>query len=146
MTYIEFPKHFVFDRANQSWKPRQGGKTIGCISHVSPAFGELYFLCILLNKVKGPTSFDDLKTNGVVYKIVKEVCIAHGLLDDDCEYISSIKEASTWSNVCSLRKLFVSMLLCSSLSDPAHVWATTKNILCEDMIYNKDAMTYSREY
>lgn len=147
LTYLEFPKHFVFDKANKSWRPRQGGRTIGRISHVSPSSGELYFLRILLNQVAGPTSFDDLKTfNGTTYKTFKDACIARGLLDDDSEYISALKEASVWATGYALRRLFVSMLLCSSLADPLRVWDNTKDILSEDMLYSKEAKSFAREY
>ena len=139
MSYVEFPKHYVFDKRERCWVPRQSGKTIGRISNVSPSCGELYFLRILLNKVKGPTSFDDLKTfDGIIHKTFRDACIARGLLDDDLEYISAIKEASLWASGLTLRKLFVNMLLCSSLANPQRVWSETKELLCEDVLYSKD--------
>ena len=147
LTYVEFPKHFVFDRILRCWKPRQGGKSIGRISHVSPSSGELYFLRILLNVVKGPTCYDDLKTfNGKIHETFKDACIARGLLDDDAEYIAAIKDASFWAMGISLRKLFVSMLLCASLSEPSNVWNLTKDILSEDMLYNKNVAGFSRKF
>ncbi|KAI9070477.1 hypothetical protein K1719_047560 [Acacia pycnantha] len=62
-------------------------------------------------------------------------CFARGLLDDDQEYISTIKEASVWASGNSLRKLFVSMLLCFSLHRLDFVWKETSKLLSEDALY-----------
>ncbi|XP_052621302.1 uncharacterized protein LOC111898559 [Lactuca sativa] len=58
---------------------------------------------ILLNKVKGPTSFDDIRTvNGQTHSSFRDACYALGLLDDDKEYIDAIKEASHYGSELSL--------------------------------------------
>ncbi|XP_054781855.1 uncharacterized protein LOC129289058 [Prosopis cineraria] len=99
LTYSEFPHHYVYERNKRAWKERKRDFAVGRITHVSPSSGELYFLRILLTKVKGPTSFDDIKTvNGVIYPTFKDACFALGLLDDDREYINAIREASVWAS------------------------------------------------
>ena len=141
LTYVEFPKHFVYERKKRCWKPRESGKAIGRIHHVPPSCGELYYLRVLLNKVKGPTCFDDLKYfDGVVHNTFRDACAARGLLDDDAEYILAIKEASLWAPGSGLRRFFVSMLLCSCLSDPLHVWLNSKTILSEDLFYTASSI------
>ena len=61
----------------------------------SPGSGQLFYLRLLLTKVKGPTSFEDIKTiDGVLYPSFQDACYALGLLDDEQEYIDAIKEAS----------------------------------------------------
>ncbi|XP_052626722.1 uncharacterized protein LOC128133368 [Lactuca sativa] len=81
------------------------GKAIGRIHSVSPNLGEAYFLRILLNKVKGPTSFDDIRTvNGETHSSFRDVCYALGLLYDDKEYVVAIKEANH-SDLRSFRKI-----------------------------------------
>ncbi|CAH1415218.1 unnamed protein product [Lactuca virosa] len=62
LTYVEFPTKFVWKRGDRIWKPREVGKCIGRIHSVSPNLGEAYFLRILLNKVKGPKSFEEIRT------------------------------------------------------------------------------------
>ncbi|XP_052626960.1 uncharacterized protein LOC128133528 [Lactuca sativa] len=95
LTYVEFPKKFVWILNGRFWKRRKVGKAIGRIHSVSPKLGEAYFLRIFLNKVKGPTSFDDIRTvNGQTHSSFTDACYALGLLDDDKEYIDAIKEAS----------------------------------------------------
>ncbi|CAH1452958.1 unnamed protein product [Lactuca virosa] len=95
LTYVEFPTKFVWILNGRFWKRRKVGKVIGRIHSVSPKLSEAYFLRILLNKVKGPTSFDEILTvNGQRHSSFRDVCYALGLLDDDKEYIDAIKEAS----------------------------------------------------
>ncbi|XP_023734360.2 uncharacterized protein LOC111882234 [Lactuca sativa] len=107
LTYVEFPTKFVWNRGDRIWKSRQVGKCIGRIHSVSPKLGEAYFLRILLNKVKGPKSFEEIRTvNGEEYSSFRDACYALGLLDDDNEYIDAIKEASHSGSVCLNRRLF----------------------------------------
>jgi hypothetical protein len=54
-------------------------------------------LRILLNYVKGPTLYANIKTvKGVLYDTFKEACFAMRLLDDDKEFIDVIAQASQW--------------------------------------------------
>ncbi|KAI9128206.1 hypothetical protein K1719_001199 [Acacia pycnantha] len=136
LTYIEFPKHYVYQRDNRAWKRRKKGSFVGRITHVSPSSGELYYLRLLLTKVRGSRSFDEIKTvDGFMHNNLKDACFARGLLDDDQEYISAIKEAFVWASGHSLRKLFVSMLLCFSLHRLDFVWKETSKLLSEDALY-----------
>ncbi|CAH1439013.1 unnamed protein product [Lactuca virosa] len=95
LTYVEFPTKFVWKANSRKWEPREIGFLIGRIHAVSPKLGETYFLRILLNKVRGPTSFEDIRTvNREICPTFRDACYALGLLDDDKEYIEAIKEAS----------------------------------------------------
>ena len=45
---------------------------------------ELYYLSILVTKVKGLKSYEDIRTvNGITYPSFRDACYALGLLDDD---------------------------------------------------------------
>ncbi|XP_071739009.1 uncharacterized protein [Rutidosis leptorrhynchoides] len=61
LTYVDFPTKFIWNKDDRVWKLRKR-KTgaIGRIHHVSPAAGDLFYLRILLNKVKGPTSYEEI--------------------------------------------------------------------------------------
>ncbi|XP_021985309.1 uncharacterized protein LOC110881326 [Helianthus annuus] len=121
---------------NRCWEPRQKGKAIGRIHSVPPSFGEAYFLRILLNKVKGPKSFDDIRTvNGHVHDTFRDACYALGLLDDDTEYIEAIKEANETTTCSYIRVLFAMMLLSNTLSRPKVVWQSTWKYMTDDFIY-----------
>ncbi|XP_035835819.1 uncharacterized protein LOC110888316 [Helianthus annuus] len=135
LTYVQFPRFYVWKLDKRIWVPRIKGKTIGRIHSVSPSTGEAYYLRILLNKVKGPTSFDDIKTvNGRVYDTFRDACYALGLLDDDSEYIEAIKEANISGSAAYIRNLFATMLLSSTLSRPEVVWESTWKYMTDDFL------------
>nr|KAJ0226811.1 hypothetical protein LSAT_V11C100048490 [Lactuca sativa] len=138
LIYAEFPTKFVWISNGRFWKRRKVGKAIGRIHSVSPKLGEAYFLRILLNKVKGPTSFDDIRTvNGETHSSFRDVCYALGLLDDDKEYIEAIKEASHSGSGFYLRFLFATLLMCNSMSKPEVVWENTWEYLADGILYNQ---------
>ncbi|XP_019179269.1 PREDICTED: uncharacterized protein LOC109174490 [Ipomoea nil] len=133
LTYIEMPTKFVWKKDIREWHPRKKGSSIGRIFYVPPASGEIYYLRCLLNIVRGPTSYKDIRTvNSVEYLTFRDACYAHGLLDDDKEYIDAINEASYWSSAHSLRKLFVVLLTSSSIIRPENVWNQVWEHLSED--------------
>ncbi|XP_052625895.1 uncharacterized protein LOC111907790 [Lactuca sativa] len=119
LTYVEFPTKFVWKPNDRLWKPRNFGRSIGRIHSVSPKLGEIYFLRILLNKVKGPKSFEEIRTvNGEEFPTFRDACYALGLLDDDKEYVEAIKEASHSGTSFYMRFLFATMLMSNSLGRP----------------------------
>ncbi|CAL9237149.1 unnamed protein product, partial [Arabidopsis halleri] len=138
LTYADFPTAFVWRAKERVWKIRERGFAIGRITHVPRSAGEDYYLRILLNKVPGPKSFDEIKTvNGIVYDTFHDACFAKGLLDDDREYIDAITEASLWGSGNYLRKLFVVMLMSNSVDDPLRVWNATWEMLSEDLLHKE---------
>ncbi|XP_052620949.1 uncharacterized protein LOC111908283 [Lactuca sativa] len=138
LTYVEFPTKFVWVLNCRFWKRRKTGKAISRIHSVSPNLGETYFLRILLNKVKGLTSFDEIRTvKGETYSSFRDVCYALGLLDDDKEYIDAIKEASHYGSGFYLRFLFATLLMCNSMSKLEIVWEDTWEYLADGILYNQ---------
>ncbi|XP_035837075.1 uncharacterized protein LOC110925357 [Helianthus annuus] len=136
LTYVQFPTWYVWKTENRCWQPRKKGNTIGRIHNVAPSLGEAYFLRILLNKVKGPKSYDDIKTvNGHVHDTFRDACFALGLLDDDKEYIEAIKEANETATASYVRNLFGMMLLSNTMSRPEIVWESTWKYMTDDFIY-----------
>ncbi|XP_052623734.1 uncharacterized protein LOC128129080 [Lactuca sativa] len=130
----------AMDREIQSmfWKPREVGKCIGRIHSVSPNLEEAYFLRILLNKVKGPRSFEEIRTvNGEECLSFRDACYALGLLDDDKEYIDAIKEASHYGSGFYLRFVFATLLMSNSMSKPEVVWENTWKYLADGILYNQ---------
>ncbi|XP_035842064.1 uncharacterized protein LOC110923839 [Helianthus annuus] len=137
LTYVEFPGKYVWKLKDRCWQPRKTHVSVGRIYSVSPSLGEAYFLRILLTKVRGPRSFEEIRTyDGVIYPTFRDACYARGLLDDDNEYIECIKEASFTGNGNYLRCLFGTLLLSNTLSRPEVVWDKTWEFLSEDILYN----------
>lgn len=65
-TYDEIPKHYVWNDGDKSWKKRKRGYQIGRIAYAHHSSGEVWYLRMLLTKVRGPTSFESIRTvNGV---------------------------------------------------------------------------------
>ena len=74
---------------------------------------------ILLEFIKGPTSYEDIWTiDGVLHPTLKDACYSMGLLDDDKEYIDGITEAGSWGSTFFMRKLFSMLLMSGSISRP----------------------------
>lgn len=138
LTYADFPTKFVWHLKERVWKPRKRGFSIGRVTFVPQSTGEVYYLRVLINVVKGPTSFADIRTvAGVVYNTFEEACFALGLLDDDKEYIEAIKEASWWATGKYLRRLFAIMLQTKSVMLPNRVWEAAADILSEDILLRR---------
>ncbi|GJY51737.1 hypothetical protein Tco_0442584 [Tanacetum coccineum] len=134
LLYAEIPKYFVWNTHKRIWDERQRGFSLGRIHHVPPSWGELFYLRILLNKVKGPKEWKELKTfDKVVYPTYRDACYARGLLQDDKEYIDGLMEASEWGMGDYLRSFFVMLLMTDSMSRPEYVWEKTWHKMAEDV-------------
>lgn len=82
----------------------------------------MHYLCILLNIIKGPKSFKELRTVvGTVYPSFKDACYSFSLLDDNKEFIDAINEVSYWASGVYFQRIFVGMLVSNSLTRPLHV-------------------------
>ncbi|XP_047267387.1 uncharacterized protein LOC124897838 [Capsicum annuum] len=137
LTYAEFPLKFVWNKKSKEWKERNNSAfSIDRIFFVPPGSGELYYLRMLLNIIKGPKCYEYLRTvNNIVHLIFRDACYALGLLDDDKEYVDVIKEASNWGMPSYLRQLFSMLLLSNSMSRPEFVWEATSMLLSEDILH-----------
>ncbi|XP_076881485.1 uncharacterized protein LOC143529609 [Bidens hawaiensis] len=137
LTYIEFPKKFVWKQDERHWDHKRGF-SIGRVHHVPPAFNETYYLRILLNKVRDPTCFEDIRTvDGEVCATYRDACYKRDILDDDKEYIEAIEEASHTASGYYLRSLFATMLITYSLSRPDDVWEKTWPYLIDGILYKQ---------
>ncbi|XP_074299946.1 uncharacterized protein LOC141631133 [Silene latifolia] len=135
LTYAQFPTKYVW---KDGWIRRSKGNNIGKIAYVHPTAGERYYLRLLLNIVKGPTSFDDLKRiNEVVYPSYKEACYAYGLLSNDKEWHEALNEANRWAMPSQLRELLVTLILFCEVTDVKTLWENSYSMLSDDIERNK---------
>ncbi|XP_058752597.1 uncharacterized protein LOC131625751 [Vicia villosa] len=145
LMYSNFVSKFVYVKKMREWKPRQKGYTIGRLIWVPPTTGELYYLRMMLTHVKGPKSYDEIKTvNNVKYDTFRDACFAMGFIGDDREFISAITEAFHWGSGHYLRLLFVHMLLSSSINRPKHVWSKTRHLLSDGILYSQQRIANNR--
>ncbi|KAG1469845.1 hypothetical protein G6F56_003027 [Rhizopus delemar] len=106
--YQEFPEHYVYDRNLRNWKPRKKGFAIGRMQYCDPNSGEIYYLRLLLKRVKASKSFDDLKgVRRVIRATFKEACVELGLTKDDNDWIFCFQEASLFATGENLRSLLL---------------------------------------
>ena len=138
LTYGDFPTKFVWVEKDKMWKERDKSFAIGRLYYAHPASGERYYLRMLLNTVKGCTSYKDIRTvRGVEHATFKETCQALGFLDDDNEWIECINEAAVWASGSQLRQLFTTVMCHCEVTDPKRLWDSTWEVLSEDMQYHR---------
>jgi hypothetical protein len=98
---------------------RKKGFAIGRMYYALPTLGERYYLRMLLNCIKGATSYKHLRiVDGTVHDTFKDACIAMGLLADDNEWHQALEEASVWASGRQLRDMFASMLMFCEVTNP----------------------------
>ncbi|XP_071718001.1 uncharacterized protein [Rutidosis leptorrhynchoides] len=138
LTYAKIPKDYVWNQDAKIWTRRKLRPCIGRIVYSNSASGERYYLRMLLNIVKGPRSFEEIRTvDGTLHPTFKDACFAHGLLNDDKEWTEAISEARVWATGSQLRDLFVTMLLFCNVSKPLTLWELNWEALSEDILYKK---------
>ena len=141
LTYAEFPTKYVWNAPKRIWTLRKQRYAIGRIHNVPISAGDAYYCRMLLNSQKGCRSHAEIrKINGIVYPTYKDACYAAGLLEDDREYIESIKDAAHWSSADHLRDLFVTLLSQKELDTPLNVWLQTWHLLSEDVEYKRSLL------
>ncbi|CAN6580175.1 unnamed protein product [Malus baccata var. baccata] len=108
-------------------------KVIGRIYAVSPNEGEKFYLRILLNHVRGPTSFDDLRTvNDIIQPTFKKAVEQRGLLKDDDSIRQCLREASNIRMSSALRRLFVTILIYCEPHGVRRLWDEFHSFMVED--------------
>ncbi|XP_071700026.1 uncharacterized protein [Rutidosis leptorrhynchoides] len=136
LTYLDFPLEYVWVDNEKRWKRRfnLNKPSIGRLSYMHPAFGEVFFLRMLLCHQKGSTSFKDLMTiKGRLYCTYREACLAMGLLGDDREWLTAIEEASATATSRELRTLFCHILMYCDVADPLKLWTQTWKLMSDDI-------------
>ncbi|XP_018461372.2 uncharacterized protein LOC108832383 [Raphanus sativus] len=138
LTYVQIPEYFVWHSNTKMWMERKKGKAIGRIVAVHPSSGDRYFLRILINKIKGPRSYDELKTfNDIKYPDFKSVCYARGYLDDDTEWHETMAEGVRSATPYQLRDMFVMFLTNCFVSNPKSLWEHFWKSMSEDILYKR---------
>lgn len=136
LTYQEFPQNFTYKANTKSWALRQIGFAIGRMYYIPPTAGESFYLRTLLTVVKGPTSFEDLRTvDGHLYDTFRDSCLARGLLEDDGEWRQCLQEAATMQTGRQLRSLFATLLIFCSPTKPEDLWSEFRQHICDDLCH-----------
>jgi hypothetical protein len=111
-TFDQFPQQWVWNQNLKRWTMHNRGFAIGRMYYAHPTSDERYYLRMLLNCVKGATSYEHLRTvDGTEHDTFKYACIVMGLLKDDNEWHQALEETGIWASGRQLRDMFASMLI-----------------------------------
>lgn len=136
--YSEIPTHYSFLRTQGIWTPKvRRGNVISRLYSVSPRDEERFFLRLVLPHIRGATSFEDLRTiNDAVYPTFREAAIAPGLTESDAEWFFVMNQASLFSMLRSLRRLFVTICLFCQPSNCLRIFNNFLELMCADFSRN----------
>ncbi|XP_077221657.1 uncharacterized protein LOC143855411 isoform X2 [Tasmannia lanceolata] len=138
LTFAEFPTKFVWNKKDKLWQQRKKVKCIGRIVYAHLSSGERIYLRMLLNIVKGPRSYEEIRTvNAVLHQTFKSAYFSLGLLDGDKEWHDAINEASQWATAGQLQELFVTLLLFCEITNPFELWERNWQLLSVDIQYRQ---------
>ena len=137
--YVNLPQYYNFK--NKCWIPRENKqryKAIGRLNIVSPKDSERFFIKLILNRVKGATSFKDLRTyKNQTYNTYRETAIVMGLIEHETQLYNIFEEACQIMLPVQLRKFFATFLLCENIEGYI-IWEKYKNYFTEDFTENKE--------
>lgn len=137
-TYDEIPRYYVWNDAERTWTVRKKGFQIGRLTYTHHSSGDIWYLRLLLSKVRGPVSFKSLRTvNGVVYGTFKEACNEYGFLDDDKEWHEVIQESSKSGFPPEIRQLFVHIIVNCQVTNVKSLWTGNYQFMCDDILYQQ---------
>ncbi|KAG5565565.1 hypothetical protein RHGRI_001468 [Rhododendron griersonianum] len=133
--YKDFPVAFVWSTKMRCWTKRKHKNVIGRIVAINPSQGELYYLRLLLNHIRCPTSFSYLRTvGGKTYSTYREAAVAHGLLVDDKSNEKCLEESCGYQMPNSLRQLFYTILVFCGALNPRELLLKFEEPLTEDYV------------
>ncbi|KAK1372558.1 hypothetical protein POM88_028751 [Heracleum sosnowskyi] len=141
-TYDEIPRFYVWNDTDCRWTSRKKGMQIGRISYTHHSSGEAWYLRLLLLTVRGPTSFEHLKTiNGIQYNTFREACKEYGLLDDDSEWHEVLSQCASCGFPTQIRQLFVHVMVNCKVTDLKKLWESHWTNMVDDILYKRRSST-----
>ena len=106
-------------------------KTVGRITAVSPKDSERFQLKLILNHIRGATSYHELRTfDDITYNTFKETANAMNLVNDDAHVINIFKEAVEVMMPKELRHFFA-LFIMSEYYQAATIWQNFQNFFVE---------------
>jgi hypothetical protein len=110
---------------------------LGRVYTIHPRNDDCFHLRLLLHAVRGPTSFEVIRTvNGIVHGTFKAACQALGILANDNHWDETIEEATLCHSPHQLRDLFSTMLIFCHIANPENLWDKYNSDFSEDIAYN----------
>lgn len=148
LLYSEMPRYYTWYAATKKFQRRKQGDAVlghpdvrstdalGRIYTVHPKKDECFYLWLLLVNVRGPTSFESLRTvNGVVYPTFRAACQELNLLENDNHWDTTLAEASISASPSQIRTLFSIIISTCFPSNPSDLWNKYKDNMSEDILH-----------
>ncbi|GFV20703.1 ATP-dependent DNA helicase [Trichonephila clavipes] len=97
---------------------------------------ECFYLRLLLINIRGPISFQDLRTvNGQLCATYRQACQELNLLENDANWDTALADASNTARPQQIRTLFVIILTTCFPSNPKDLWGKYKDYMSEDILH-----------
>ncbi|GBP73542.1 hypothetical protein EVAR_89202_1 [Eumeta japonica] len=148
LLYSEMPKYYTWNQSSRRFIRRKQGKpvpgytdvystdAIGRIYSVHPSNDECFYLRLLLVNVRGPTSFQQLRTvDGELCGSYREACQRLQLLENDAHWDQTLNDAVILSHAHQIRTLFSIIISTCFPSNPIDLWIKYKDYMCDDILY-----------
>ncbi|GFV65927.1 ATP-dependent DNA helicase [Trichonephila clavipes] len=108
---------------------------LGRLYTVHPNNTECFYLRLLLINIRGPISFQDLRTvNGQLCATYRQACQELNLLENDAHWDTAL-DASNTDRPQQIRTLFAIILTTWFPSNPKHLWEKYKDYMSEDILH-----------
>ncbi|XP_073835848.1 uncharacterized protein, partial [Musca autumnalis] len=148
LLYTDMPRYYTWNAATKQFQRRKRGdvvlgypdirssEALGRIYTVHPKNDECFYLRLLLVNVRGPTSFESLRTvNGIVLPTFRAACYELNLLENDSHWDTTIAEAALSASPCQIRTLFAIIISTCFPSNPRELWDKFKDYMSEDILH-----------
>ncbi|GFT92786.1 ATP-dependent DNA helicase [Trichonephila clavipes] len=107
----------------------------GRLYTVLPKYAECFYLRLLLINIRGPTSFQELKTvNEHVCSKFREACQKLNLLENDAHWDISLADASNTAQPQHIRTVLSIILTTCFPANPEDLWGKHKDYMSEDIL------------
>lgn len=148
LLYSEMPRYYTWNASSKKFQRRKQGDAVpghpdvrsndalGRIYTVHPKNDECFYLRLLLVNVRGPTSFESLRTvNGIVCPTFRAACQELNLLENDTHWDTTIAEAIISASPSQIRTLFAIIISTCFPSNPRDLWNKYKDNMSEDILH-----------
>ncbi|XP_026475684.1 uncharacterized protein LOC113380823 [Ctenocephalides felis] len=149
LLYSEMPRYYTWNALSKNFQRRKKGNAVpgypdvrstealGRMYTVHPKNIECFYLRLLLVNVRGPTSFESLRTvNHVIFPTYRAACEELKLLENDSHWDTTIAETIISASPSQIRTLFAIIISTCFPSNPCNLWHKYKEI-CQKIFYIK---------
>ncbi|GFW54464.1 ATP-dependent DNA helicase [Trichonephila clavipes] len=99
-------------------------------------YDKCFYLRLLLINIRGPISFQDLRTvNGQLCATYRQACQELNLLENDAHWDTALADASNTARPQQIRTLFAIIFTTCFSSNPKDLWEKYKDYMSEDILH-----------